>query len=115
MIKAKIDRNKDGSIRSFTVLGHAFYDDPGKDIVCAGVSSVTVGTVNAIEKLTGVVLESRMEDGFLKASVPEVLSGGADQVQLLLESMVVMLRTIEESYGGFVAVRDSYTTNGRRR
>jgi uncharacterized protein len=107
MIKVKVERNKDGSIRSFTVKGHAFYADPGKDIVCAGVSAVTVGTVNAIEALTGVELVSEMEDGFLQASVPELSKGNTpEQVQLLLESMVVMLQTIQESYGGFIAVRD---------
>lgn len=116
MIKVKIDRNSDGSIRSFTVSGHAFYDDPGKDIVCAGVSSVTVGTVNAIEKLAGVVLDSTMEEGFLQAAVPEVPSdSSSSQVQLLLESMIVMLRTIEQAYGAHITVRDGNTTKGRRR
>lgn len=116
MIKAKIDRNKDGSIRSFTVSGHALFANSGKDIVCAGVSSVTVGTVNAIEELTGIVLDSRMEEGFLQASVPEIPPGGKpESVQLLLESMVVMLRTIEQSYGEFITVRDGSATNGRRR
>jgi uncharacterized protein YsxB (DUF464 family) len=108
VIKVKIVRSKDGSIRSFTVKGHAFYADPGKDIVCAGVSAITVGTVNAIEALTGAKLVSRMEDGFLQASVPELPMGSTpEQVQLLLESMVVMLRTIQESYGGYIAVRDA--------
>lgn len=108
MIRVKIERSKEGSIRSFTVKGHAFYADPGKDIVCAGVSAVTVGTVNAIEALTGIELVSRMEDGFLQASVPELSEGSKpEQVQLLLESMVVMLKTIQESYGGFIAVREA--------
>ena len=33
------------------VKGHAMYDDKGKDIVCAGVSSITTGFVNYFEKL----------------------------------------------------------------
>lgn len=107
MIQVKIERDADGSIRSFRVKGHAYYADPGKDIVCAGVSAVTVGTVNAVEALTGLELVSRMEDGFLQASVPAIPEGiMPDRVQLLLESMVVMLRTMEESYGEFIAVRD---------
>jgi uncharacterized protein YsxB (DUF464 family) len=107
VIKVKIERNQDGSIRSFTVKGHAFYADPGKDIVCAGVSAVTVGTVNAIEALAGVELVSRMEIGYLQAAVPEQLIGNKpEQIQLLLESMVVMLQTIQESYGDYIAIRD---------
>jgi hypothetical protein len=107
MIKVSIERNGDGSIRSFTVKGHAFYADPGKDIVCAGVSAVTVGTVNAIEELAGVELAAKMKDGFLQASVPELPEGNTpDRVQLLLESMLVMLRSIEETYGDYITVRD---------
>ncbi|MDF2927296.1 MAG: ribosomal protein [Paenibacillaceae bacterium] len=116
MIKVKIDRNADGSIRSFAVSGHALYADPGKDIVCAGVSSVTVGTVNAIEALTGVVLISRMKDGFLRAAVPELdPEDKSDQVQLLLEAMVVMLNSIENAYGEFITVSDGNTIHSRRR
>jgi len=108
VIKVKIVRDQNGSIRSFTVKGHAFYADPGKDIVCAGVSAVTVGTVNAIESLTGIELVSRMEEGYLQASVPEIPIGNKpEQVQLLLESMVLMLRTIQESYGDYIAIRNA--------
>lgn len=116
MIKVKIERSAEGSIRSFTVTGHAGYNDPGKDIVCAGVSTVAVGTVNAIEKLTGVELASKMEEGFLEAVVPELAPGETvDRIQLLLEAMVVMMQSIQESYGAFVTIRDGHTTKSRRR
>lgn len=107
MIRVNVERNGDGSIRSFTVKGHAFYSEPGKDIVCAGVSAVTVGTVNAIEEVAGVKLAAKMKDGFLQASVPELPEGNKpDRVQLLLESMLVMLNSIEDTYGDFITVRD---------
>ncbi len=116
MIKVRIDRNAKGSIVSFTVTGHAGYNDPGKDIVCAGVSAVTVGTLNAIEKLTGLELAGRVEEGFLEAVVPELAPGEtAERVQLLLEAMVVMIQSIQESYGAFVTIRDGHTTKSRRR
>ena len=107
MIRVKIDRRADGSIRSFAVTGHADYAEHGRDIVCAGVSAITVGTVNAIEALLGVVLDSSMKDGFLQASVPDLAEGNKPgQVQLLLESMVVMLQSIEDTYGNYIVVRD---------
>ncbi|MNL87591.1 hypothetical protein D3C87_2168190 [compost metagenome] len=57
-----------------------------------------------------------MEEGFLQAVVPDLGSESKpDQVQLLLEAMVVMLKTIESSYGAFVTVRDGHTKNRRRR
>ena len=36
-------------VKSLTVSGHANYDKYGKDIVCAGVSAVVTGGINALE------------------------------------------------------------------
>lgn len=106
MIKITIFRGPDDRIKRFSVTGHAMYADPGKDIVCAGVSAVTVGTVNAIEKLTGVVPEAEMKSGLLSASLPK--SGDAvrdEQIQLLLAGMVVSLESIADEYGKFVKIK----------
>ncbi|WNQ12981.1 ribosomal-processing cysteine protease Prp [Paenibacillus aurantius] len=107
MIRVLIERAEKGTVCAFRVEGHARYADPGQDIVCAGVSAVTVGTVNAVEKLTGVEMPSKMKNGFLQASVPGNLKEDQQaQVQLLLESMIVMLHSIEESYGKYIALED---------
>ena len=45
MIKVEI---KDNLI---TIKGHAGYDDKGKDIVCASVSSIVITTINAIVEI----------------------------------------------------------------
>jgi uncharacterized protein len=108
MIRVSIERESSGRIRQFHVEGHAFYDEPGKDIVCAGVSAVTVGTVNAVEALLAIELKARMKHGMLKVEIPD--SGAADtedKVQLLLESMVVMLQSIAQSYGEYIALQDT--------
>lgn len=94
-------------IVAFRVFGHAGYAEEGHDIVCAGVSAVSVGTVNAVESLLSVPMETSMEKGDLSASLPELPDEGTDEkVQLILESMVVMLRTIEASYGEYVKVTE---------
>lgn len=102
-----VRRAADRRIVSFAVEGHAQYAKPGKDIVCAGVSSVTVGTVNAIESLAGVQLPAAMKSGWLSSDIPEQADKAADEkVQLLLESMAVMLDTIAQSYGKHVVVQE---------
>ncbi|SLK14520.1 MULTISPECIES: ribosomal-processing cysteine protease Prp [unclassified Paenibacillus] len=105
MIIVQIFRNDDGSIDRFSIKGHANFAKRGEDIVCAGVSAVTVGTVNSIETLTGVEMDAKMKNGFLSASLP-VLEKDAtwSQVQLLLESMVLMLTDIAESYGKYIQI-----------
>ena len=100
MIDAVVFRTKSGAIQSFAISGHAFFADKGQDIVCAGVSAVSVGSINAVHALTGVTPQiEHDEDGFLRCTLPEVLPEGTyEKVQLLLEGMVVSLQTIEENY-----------------
>jgi len=108
MIKVRIVRDdKSNRIVSFAVEGHANYAEHGMDIVCAGVSAVSVGTVNAVEALAGVELPAKMKDGWLSSRIPLLDQPELDQkVQLLLESMVVMLDTIAQSYGNYVKIYD---------
>ncbi|TVY04065.1 ribosomal-processing cysteine protease Prp [Cohnella terricola] len=113
MIAITIVRNDKRAIIRFTVTGHAFYNDPGKDIVCAGVSAVAIGAVNAIEKLTGLVPHAVSKSGLLKAEAP--LSADPlrnDQVQLLLEGMVAALESIVESYGKYVTIKETFEKKG---
>ena len=107
MIRVTIDQAEDGRIRGFTLAGHAEYAEPGRDIVCAGVSAVTFGTVNALEALLHVDLdcETDEESGLFKAAVPPCPDPETEErLQLLLRSMVVMLESIEESYGEYMHI-----------
>ncbi|WML47393.1 ribosomal-processing cysteine protease Prp [Neobacillus sp. PS3-34] len=106
MINITVNRNGSDAIQSFSISGHAFFANRGKDIVCAGVSSVSVGTINAVHALTGITPEiEHREDGFLRCVVPENLPEDIyEKIQLLLEGMVVSLRTIEEEYGKHIKI-----------
>lgn len=107
MIIVRITRLEDDSIQGFSIKGHANYAKSGEDIVCAGVSAVTVGTVNSIVALTDVEMETEMENGFLSAYLPPESHDVANaQVQLLLESMVIMLTSIAESYGKYIQIEN---------
>ena len=107
MIRVRIDRKRDTKeIIGFRVDGHADYDTSGKDIVCAGVSAITVGIVNAAEKVVGIQLPTEIEEGKLHVVIPN--QGPMEQqrsLQLLLESMVVMLQSIEETYGQYIRLQ----------
>ncbi len=106
MIQIRINRTKSGKIQSFTMDGHAEFADPGEDIVCAGASAVSFGTINAIEELTGYEPEVELgSDGFLRCTIPDDLSEAVqEKVQLLLEAMVVSLKTIERDYGEHIKI-----------
>ena len=47
MIKVSVTK-KNQQIQEVSIQGHAMYDDFGKDIVCAAVSSCVITTVNGI-------------------------------------------------------------------
>ncbi|WEK55364.1 MAG: ribosomal-processing cysteine protease Prp [Candidatus Cohnella colombiensis] len=115
MIKITLVRDVQGHLTQFTVSGHAYYDDPGKDIVCAGVSAVSIGAVNAIEKLTGLVPHTEIteQSGLLKVIAPNSEDEGRNaQVQLLLEGMVVALESIAQEYGKFVKIKHTFSGKG---
>lgn len=108
MIRITIERDRHSQqIVRYTLLGHANFANPGEDIVCAGVSAVAIGTVNAVESLLGIELTCVTDerDGLLKVEVPPQDDRAIqEQLQLLLESMVVMLMSIQESYGKYVKI-----------
>ncbi|PWW19632.1 hypothetical protein DFO73_11913 [Cytobacillus oceanisediminis] len=105
MIKITINRKSSGNIHSFEISGHAFFANRGKDIVCAGVSAVSIGAINAVHALTGVTPEiGHGEDGFLRCVLPDLPEDVNEKVQLLLEGMVISLQTIEEDYGKYINI-----------
>ena len=109
MINVYVSRDLTSNcITSFEVKGHANYAEHGYDIVCAGVSAVTVGTVNAIEKLAGIELPVKVKSGFVSSSIPRFNETEvSEKVQLLLESMLVMLESIADSYGDYVKLHNT--------
>ncbi|WML45537.1 ribosomal-processing cysteine protease Prp [Neobacillus sp. PS3-40] len=106
MIRITINRKKTGFIHSFVFEGHAGFANHGEDIVCAGASAISFGTVNSIIKLTGVNPDIDMGDsGFLRCVIPEELSDDVqEKVQLLLEGMIISLQTIEQDYGRHIKI-----------
>ncbi|KZR58381.1 ribosomal-processing cysteine protease Prp [Pseudobacillus badius] len=107
MIRVNVNRNPSGRISSFTMEGHAEFAEHGKDLVCAGATSVSFGALNAILSLTDAKLgiEQGEEGGFLRCIVPENLPPAeADKVQLLLEGMLVSLQTIEREYSKHIKI-----------
>ncbi|WP_445490143.1 ribosomal-processing cysteine protease Prp [Niallia sp. 03133] len=107
MIDITINKADSGLIESFTISGHALFAKKGNDIVCAGVSAVSIGTINAVIALTGItpIIKQGKDGGFLSCTLPkEMAEESRQKIQLLLEGMVVSFETIEKDYGKYVAI-----------
>lgn len=106
MITITITRNTDNQIQAFTVAGHANYAEHGKDIVCAAVSAVTIGTINSLHTLDLINRPTpEIRDGFISIAF-DAAAWHNDKVQLLLESMILILRMVEEEPKGYIKVEE---------
>lgn len=97
----------DGNIQSFIMSGHAESGPYGHDLVCAAVSAVTFGAVNAIFELTDVepIIESRQEGGYLNVELPANFSAQSlSSAHLLFKGMLISLQTIEQDYGDHIYI-----------
>ncbi|MBH0230009.1 ribosomal-processing cysteine protease Prp [Halobacillus yeomjeoni] len=106
MINLKMFRSQN-TLSGFEISGHAESGPYGQDLVCAAVSAVSFGTVNAIEKLCEFVphVEQGGEGGYLKITLPENLSEEKfSKAQTLLEGMLVSMETIEHEYNQYIKI-----------
>ena len=108
MIKIKIFREQ-GLINGFKLSGHADSGTYGYDLVCAGVSAVSFGSVNAVTSLCNIELDINMNDegGYLEVFIPHNISSEMkEQARLIFEAMVISLITIENDYKQFITIKN---------
>ena len=95
MIKIKVLSKDNKHIDCVNILGHADYDDYGKDIVCSSVSSIITTTVNGIFEIDKEYLNvEAKEEGNMKITILK-----EDKVcDKLIKNMLSLLSELEESY-----------------
>ena len=100
MITVQIKKDKEKNIKSFSLNGHAGFDEFGKDIVCSAVSAVTNMTlIGLYEKLSINISVDKEESGFLSCTLPDDLDASQkEKAQFLLECMVEELKDIGSAY-----------------
>lgn len=86
---------KDNSIiKEITITGHANYDNYGKDIVCAAVSSIAITTINAIHSINNTTISDNVNNDKLTIKVLK-----NDEITLkLLNNMINLLIDLQADY-----------------
>ena len=96
MIIIKKNNNK------IVISGHALYDEYGKDIVCASVSSVSICTVNAIISINDNAIEAIEKEGELIINI----NSNDDITNKLMDNMFRCFKELEKQYPNNVKIID---------
>ncbi len=94
MVKATITYRGKG-FESLEVKGHADSGEYGKDLVCAAVSAIVVGALNALEGEEDIY-DICIEEGHVKCFAKT--NGISDHDETVIETLIIQLKTIEVSY-----------------
>jgi uncharacterized protein YsxB (DUF464 family) len=98
MIKVLIKREEKKFV-SLIVKGHANSAPHGEDLVCAAVSAILTGGLNNLNDVKNFDIKLNEGDASVIAK-----SSVSSHDEIVLETIIVSLKTIEESYPEFIAV-----------
>lgn len=93
MIKVKINY-KDNFVKGFKISGHANYDEYGKDIVCASVSSIVITSINMALSLDETSVKASDKSGLIEASIIKQ----DEIINKVFINMINMLEELEKDY-----------------
>lgn len=101
MIKVEIIRNNN-NIKKISILGHAMYDEYGKDIVCASVSTLVISTVNNILSINDKTIKVEQSDS--KIIIEYILKDNI--IDILMNNMISNLNTLASNYPKNIKIID---------
>ena len=82
------------------ISGHAGYAEPGKDIVCAGVTALTQTLIQSIDDLTDDEIEYRISPGKVEIEYRNL----SEKSKTLVDSFFVGIRLIADEFPDYVAI-----------
>lgn len=100
MIKVSVLK-ENRKYKKITILGHAMYDDYGKDIVCSACSSIVITTVNGILALKKGSLDYLVS----KKGMSINIKNNDETTQILINNMVSLLKELSGNYPDNVEVK----------
>ncbi|QHX36462.1 ribosomal-processing cysteine protease Prp [Spiroplasma sp. BIUS-1] len=93
MVKAKIVE-KNNKINSFVINGHAEGGDYGHDLVCAAITGIVTGSLNAFD----IQFKSNVEIDVKENEISIKIVKDDELLNNLLEFMLIQLETIQVQY-----------------
>lgn len=100
MIQVKVVKEK-SKYKKVTILGHAMYDEYGKDIVCSACSSIVITTVNGILAINKGSLSYMVS----KKGMTIDIKTEDEITQKLIHNMICLLKELEVKYKDNIEVK----------
>lgn len=91
MLKVKYKKSNN-VIEKVEFIGHALYDEKGKDIVCASASSIFITTVNGILNIDKDSIDIDTKNNIITNLKKDIITNK------LLENMINLLKELESNY-----------------
>ena len=101
MIKVNVKYNNN-NVYELVIKGHAGYDEHGKDIVCAAVSSMAITVINNIIALDNDSIAYEEKSGLLIIRVKR----DTEVNNKLLDNLVRMLTELKDQYPKNIEIRN---------
>ncbi len=107
MIKVLIDRI-DGNPIGLDISGHAYFDEHGKDIVCAAISVLAqtcLMALNDVAKIEDIMYSIEEETGLLTFTLPKCLSQTQrEHANVIIESILVGIKGTHDMYPDYIRI-----------
>lgn len=74
------------------------------DLICSAISAISQTTVIGIEEVLKIRAKYVIDDGFLNLNLEDQTLEDIERCQVLLETMILGLKSIEITYGKYIKV-----------
>ena len=107
MVIIVIKRDQTANLVGFSCAGHAGYAEKGGDVICAGISALTMTCILALEKLTKLQLKIKKSTtkGLLECNWSNI-STEMERASLIVQVMLIGLQDIAAQYPEYLKVSE---------
>lgn len=103
MLQITINRNRNNQIKCYEAKGHCNFGEKGKDVVCSGASTLLQTAIYGLDKYCTIPPQAIISEGNLTCVLSEINK----ESQIILETMLIGLRQIEEQYPECLRIKES--------
>ena len=107
MVSVEIQRDPSRNILGFSCKGHADYAEKGADVICAGISALTMTTILSLQQLTQLSLKIKQNPvkGWLECKWDKI-PAEMEHANLIVKVMIIGLKDIATQYPEYLKVSE---------